>query len=166
MYNRHFAESWHVITTRPRARPHPSHQHETMVKSVLLALFMASTAQAAFMGPPGIPGVATKLSFGFNGLGSPADVEEVEAEKPEAKITAAGLLQLITAGMGAPFLGDYQGVNDEGKMMFSLEANNLVDEDGNSKQTSMPYFENGWVEETDESEAKSSGGGFKFPWQK
>ena len=49
--------------------------------------------------------------------------------------------------------------------MFSLEANNLVDEDGNSKQTQMPYFENGWVEEVDESE-KKSGGGFKFPWQK
>jgi hypothetical protein len=27
--------------------------------------------------------------------------------------------------------------------MFSLEANNLTDEDGNSKQTSMPYFESG-----------------------
>ena len=31
----------------------------------------------------------------------------------------------------------------DGKMMFSLEANNLVDENGNSKQTQMPYFENG-----------------------
>lgn len=50
-------------------------------------------------------------------------------------------------------------------MMFTLEANNLVDENGNSKQTQMPYFENGWVEEKDESEVKS-GGGFKFPWQK
>jgi len=53
----------------------------------------------------------------------------------------------------------------DGKMMFSLEANNLVDEDGNSKQTQMPYFENGWVEENDESEVKSEGG-FKLPWQK
>ena len=50
-------------------------------------------------------------------------------------------------------------------MMFTLEANNLVDENGNSKQTQMPYFENGWVEEKDESDA-TSGGGFKFPWQK
>jgi hypothetical protein len=50
-------------------------------------------------------------------------------------------------------------------MMFTLEANNLVDENGNSKQTQMPYFENGWVEEKDESEV-NSGGGFKFPWQK
>ena len=52
-------------------------------------------------------------------------------------------------------------------MMFTLEANNLVDENGNSKQTQMPYFENGWVEEKDESETKSGGGGgFKLPWQK
>ena len=51
--------------------------------------------------------------------------------------------------------------------MFSLEANNLVDENGESKQTKMPYFENGWVEEKDESVASSSnGGGFKMPWQK
>lgn len=48
--------------------------------------------------------------------------------------------------------------------MFSLEANNLVDENGESKQTKMPYFENGWVEEIDES--VKSGEGFKFPWQK
>jgi len=41
-------------------------------------------------------------------------------------------------------LGDFEGVDEEtGKFMFSLEANNLVDENGNSKQTSMPYFENG-----------------------
>lgn len=52
--------------------------------------------------------------------------------------------------------------------MFSLEANNLVDENGESKQTKMPYFENGWVEEEDESSKNSSsnGGGFKLPWQK
>ena len=56
-------------------------------------------------------------------------------------------------------------VSQDGKMMFSLEANNLVDEEGNSKQTQMPYFENGWVEEVDESKPKS-GGGFKLPWQK
>ena len=56
-------------------------------------------------------------------------------------------------------------------MMFTLEANNLVDENGNSKQTQMPYFENGWVEEEkDESKIATkrngvSSGGFKFPWQ-
>ena len=31
--------------------------------------------------------------------------------------------------MGSPFLGDFEGVEKEtGKLMFSLEANNFVDE--------------------------------------
>lgn len=144
-----------------------------MAKYFLLALAAATgTVQTtAFMGPPGVPAVAwgagTKLSFGFNGLGSPKEEEEPAAEEePEKKISAGGLLQMITAGMGAPFLGDYQGVDDDGKFMFSLEANNLVDADGNVKQTSMPYFENGWVDEEEEAEKKAGGGGFKLPWQK
>jgi hypothetical protein len=53
---------------------------------------------------------------------------------------------------------------ETGKFMFSLEANNFVDENGESKQTKMPYFENGWVEEKDDT--ANSDGGFKFPWQK
>ena len=47
--------------------------------------------------------------------------------------------------------------------MFSLEANNLVDENGESIQTKAKYFENGWVDPEDEKRAKE---GFKFPWQK
>ena len=54
---------------------------------------------------------------------------------------------------------------ETGKFMFSLEANNLVDENGDSKQTSMPYFESGWVDE-DEEQRKKEQGSFKFPWQK
>lgn len=85
-------------------------------------------------------------------------------EVPEKKIGVAGVLQLITAGMGAPFLGEFEGVDEEtGRFMFSLEANNLVDENGNSKQTSMPYFESGWVDPEDEKRASE---GFKLPWQK
>jgi hypothetical protein len=38
-----------------------------------------------------------------------------------------------------------------------------VDEEGQSKQTKMPYFENGWVDPEDEKRAKEA---FKFPWQK
>ncbi|KAL3757685.1 hypothetical protein ACHAWU_004470 [Discostella pseudostelligera] len=136
-----------------------------MVSSVRLTLFLVCTAQAAFIAPSSRGAFGTKLGFGFNGLGSPKPDNEEGADKPEKKIGAAGLLQLITAGMGAPFLGDYQGVDEDGKMMFSLEANNLVDEFGNSKQTQMPYFENGWVEEKDETQEKNDGG-FKFPWQK
>ena len=86
---------------------------------------------------------------------------------PEKKIGLSGLAQLITAGMGSPFLGDFEGVDKEtGKMMFSLEANNLVDEDGKSKQTSMPYFESGWVDpkdaEKERQKKEKGGGGFKF----
>ena len=49
--------------------------------------------------------------------------------------------------------------------MFSLEANNLVDEDGESMQTKGTYFESGWVDEEEEAR-KKSGSGFKFPWDK
>jgi len=87
----------------------------------------------------------------------------------EKKIGLGSLFQLITAGAGAPFLGDFQGVDKEtGNFMFSLEANNLVDEDGKSKQTSMPYFESGWVDPKDleKEEKRKQGGGFKLPWQK
>jgi len=52
-----------------------------------------------------------------------------EEPLPEAKIGLGSLIQLITAGMGSPFLGDFEGVEEgTGKLMFSLEANNLVDE--------------------------------------
>lgn len=55
--------------------------------------------------------------------------------KDESKIGFSGLLQLITAGMGSPFLGDFEGVDEEtGNFMFSLEANNLVDGENNDKQ--------------------------------
>mmetsp|Transcript_34592 Transcript_34592/g.73693 ORF Transcript_34592/g.73693 Transcript_34592/m.73693 type:complete len:104 (-) Transcript_34592:290-601(-) len=95
-----------------------------MAKYALPAVAVAiaiSSAQAAFIGPPGIPGVVwgagTNLGFGFNGLGS----EKADAdsdEKPEKKISAGGLVQLITAGMGAPFLGDYQGVDDVSEIVW------------------------------------------------
>jgi len=52
-----------------------------------------------------------------------------------------------------------------------LGKQGAVDEDGKSKQTSMPYFESGWVDPKDlekEEKRKQEGGGgsFKFPWQK
>ena len=68
--------------------------------------------------PSGIPiawGQGTKLGFGpptFGGGSKNDEPSEESSEKPEKKISAGGLLQLITAGMGAPFLGDYQGVDE------------------------------------------------------
>jgi hypothetical protein len=111
----------------------------------------------------------TELQFGLPSFGSKDDKDEPENPNLEKKkIGLEGLVQLITAGAGAPFLGEFQGVDKEsGKFMFSLEANNLVDEKGESKQTKMPYFESGWVDPKDlekEQKRKEKGGGFKFPW--
>eukprot|EP00979_Chaetoceros_neogracilis_P006825 scaffold1388_cov267-Chaetoceros_neogracile.AAC.62 len=112
---------------------------------------------------------STQLQFGIPTFGAGKDKKEVTApsdsNEPEKKIDLSGLIQLITAGMGSPFLGNFEGVEkDTGKMMFSLEANNLVDEDGESKQTKMPYFESGWVDEADleKEKQKKANGGFKF----
>jgi hypothetical protein len=108
----------------------------------------------------------TRLQFGIPTFQPKKDDGAGKGDKEE-KIGIKSLAQLITAGMGAPFLGDFEGVDkDTGKMMFSLEANNLVDKEGNSKQTSMPYFESGWVDPEDlEKEKRQKEKGFKFPWQ-
>eukprot|EP00551_Chaetoceros_affinis_P000101 CAMPEP_0203634154 /NCGR_PEP_ID=MMETSP0088-20131115/1202_1 /ASSEMBLY_ACC=CAM_ASM_001087 /TAXON_ID=426623 /ORGANISM="Chaetoceros affinis, Strain CCMP159" /LENGTH=154 /DNA_ID=CAMNT_0050487713 /DNA_START=79 /DNA_END=543 /DNA_ORIENTATION=+ len=113
----------------------------------------------------------TQLYFGIPTFGAGKDKDEESKKEdaiPEKKIGLSGLAQLITAGMGSPFLGDFEGVDKEtGKFMFSLEANNLVDEEGKSKQTSMPYFESGWVDEKDlekERLRKEKGGGFFGLW--
>jgi hypothetical protein len=117
----------------------------------------------------------TQLSFGIPSFLTPpapkdddSKSEDKKDSKEEKSVGLKGLVQLIMAGAGAPFLGDYEGIDKEtGKFMFSLEANNLVDKDGKSKQTSMPYFENGWVDPADlekEEQRKKNGGGFKLPW--
>jgi hypothetical protein len=117
--------------------------------------------------PPPLSRSETSLHFGIPSFfTSKEDDDGSEKRQPpeEKKIGMGGLIQLITAGMGAPFLGDYQGVDEEtGKMMFTLEANNFVDEEGRSKQTQMPYFESGWIDPEDERRATE---GFKLPWQK
>lgn len=124
----------------------------------------------------------TKLAFGIPSFLTPptpneknendkkkkSDIKKESKTDDEKSVGLKGLVQLVMAGAGAPFLGDFEGVDKEtGKFMFSLEANNLVDENGQSKQTSMPYFENGWVDPADlerEEQRKKNGGGFKFPW--
>jgi len=104
----------------------------------------------------------TKIHLNLPNFGKERDDESKEGEK-EKKIGFGGLLQLITAGVGSPFLGDYEGIDKEtGNFMFSLEANNLVDEKGNSKQTQAPYFESGWVPEEDLEKERKKKGGFKL----
>ena len=145
-----------------------------MFSSVILVLAFVVSSKAfaplslrglEIRGPPA--STKTELAFGIPSFLTPKsddDDKKTESKKEENKLDMKGLIQLITAGAGAPFLGDFEGVDKEtGNFMFSLEANNLVDENGNSKQTSMPYFENGWVDPEDEKRAAE---GFKFPWQK
>lgn len=137
---------------------------------LLLQLLVALTppASAFVTFSPQSRHVSIQLHFGIPTFGSKDDKKDDKKKDDDKKISFSGLIQVITAGMGAPFLGDYEGIDEEtGKMMFSLEANNLVDEDGNSKQTKMPYFESGWVDPEDlkKEEARKAGkGGFKFPW--
>eukprot|EP00527_Entomoneis_sp_CCMP2396_P007598 CAMPEP_0198137604 /NCGR_PEP_ID=MMETSP1443-20131203/1080_1 /TAXON_ID=186043 /ORGANISM="Entomoneis sp., Strain CCMP2396" /LENGTH=147 /DNA_ID=CAMNT_0043799093 /DNA_START=127 /DNA_END=570 /DNA_ORIENTATION=- len=138
----------------------------------VLALTLVSVQSFAPSTNPSRPtiGSNTQLSFGIPGFFTPKNEDEEQAAvdagpNEEKKIDFKGIVQLITAGAGAPFLGDYQGIDPEtGNFMFSLEANNLVDEEGNSKQTQMPYFESGWVDPEDQAkvDAKKGKGGFKF----
>ena len=86
--------------------------------------------------------ISSKLNFGFNGLGTPNDEKKKNKTKDsstatttttttttttqneEKKITTKGLFQLIAAGMGAPFLGDYEGVDN-----VSYNINTIVTRD-------------------------------------
>jgi hypothetical protein len=140
-----------------------------------LLVFVAALASAESFSPQKLSSTrcpsssSSQLSFGIPSFFTPesSDKDSSDAkvvakkgeEKPEKKIGFSGIVQLIASGMGAPMLGEFEGIDEEtGNFMFSLEANNLVDEKGRSKQTQMPHFENGWVDPEDE--------GFKFPWQK
>ncbi len=71
-----------------------------------------------------------------------------ETEKP--KLTFGGLIQLITTGAGAPGLGEYERTDENGRMFFSLDANNFVDSDGESIQAKAKFFEKGYVEGVDD----------------
>jgi hypothetical protein len=146
-----------------------------------LLVLVAALASAESFSPQKLPSTrystsssSSQLSFGIPSFFTPQSDKDSDAKgakgakkgekMPEKKIGLSGILQVIASGAGAPFLGDFEGVDKEtGKFMFSLEANNLVDEKGNPKQTQMPFFENGWVDPEDEARAKE---GFKFPWQK
>ena len=163
------AFSSHIGLQRPRQN---NFRSDKMSKSSILILSAIITGSQCFV-PQQFHNKATttptELRFGIPTFGPKDDEDDQVDEKLVKKdVGLKGLVQLITAGAGAPFLGDFQGVDKEtGNFMFSLEANNLVDEDGQSKQTSMPYFESGWVDPEDlaKEEKKKQEGGFKFPWQ-
>ena len=47
--------------------------------------------------------------------------------EPKKGINMANLLQLVLMGAGAPGLGEFDRMDENGKMFFKLEANNFVD---------------------------------------
>ena len=61
-----------------------------------------------------------------------------------------GLAQLVTMGAGAPSLGEFKEIDEDGKAIFELEANNFKDSEGNVIQTRAKFFENGYVEGSEE----------------
>jgi len=84
---------------------------------------------------------------------------EPKAE-PERKMSFGALFQLITMGAGAPSLGEFKRIDENGKMFFELEANNFADSSGNSLQTKAKYFNDGWVE-SDQSDLSDAPGFFQ-----
>jgi hypothetical protein len=104
----------------------------TSIVLLLQLLFASPPSAGAFVAfSPQSRDVSTQLHFGIPTFGSKDDKKDDKKKDDDKKISFSGLIQVITAGMGAPFLGDYEGIDEEtGKMMFSLEANNLVDEVG------------------------------------
>lgn len=53
----------------------------------------------------------------------------IEKDQPQLKkgINLSNLLQLVLMGAGAPSLGEFDRMDENGKMFFKLEANNFVD---------------------------------------
>lgn len=130
----------------------------------LVDAFVPSCKLSLFGERHGSTSFSTRRHLKIPFTGGKSEPSEADESKEEKKIGMSGLFQLITAGMGSPFLGDYEGIDKEtGNFMFSLEANNLTDEKGQSKQTQMPYFEDGWVDPKDlekEANKKKKGGGW------
>lgn len=73
----------------------------------------------------------------------------------KGKFSLSNLVQLITMGAGAPMLGEYKETDENGRMIFELEANNYVDSEGKIIQTKAKYFTDGYVE--DDFEVKPPG---------
>lgn len=70
-------------------------------------------------------------------------------EEKEKKSFLSGMLQLVAMGAGAPMLGDFEKFDDQGRAIFKLEANNLVDSKGDIIQTRAKYFNDGWTPDSE-----------------
>lgn len=100
------------------------------VKTTVLLLATLVLAAHAFVPMASRSRQATTLSLKIPSFGADDDDAKKEGgQEDDKKIGLTGFVQLLTAGLGAPFLGDYQGYDEESNsFMFSLEANNFVDE--------------------------------------
>lgn len=77
---------------------------------------------------------------------TPSSNEE-KGPNEKNKFSFGGLVQLIMMGAGAPSLGEYKETDENGRMIFELEANNYVDSKGNVKQTQARFFTDGYIED-------------------
>lgn len=125
------------------------------MKSTIIVLALTTSYTEAFVPTTTTPQskvTSTQLQFGIPTFGAGKNNDDNDESKnkenaiPEKKIGLSGLAQLITAGMGSPFLGDFEGVDEEtGKFMFSLEANNLVDEVNKCNDFFLYHGSNLWI---------------------
>ena len=74
-----------------------------------------------------------------------------EAQTSPKKLTLGAVIQLITMGAGAPSLGEYKETDENGRMLFELEANNFLGE------LKGKNFNEGWVESSDDAIEKPPG---------
>lgn len=118
-------------------------------------------------------GVLRKESCRISQLYAKSQPQEPQEKK--GGLTLGGLVQLVLMGAGAPGLGEYKGTDPTtGKMMFELEANNLVNAKGEDIQTKAKFFKDGWVEGSAEAldnppgffENLLSGGKLQEEWDK
>tara|TARA_A100001035_G_scaffold128100_1_gene100716 strand:+ start:105 stop:569 length:465 start_codon:yes stop_codon:yes gene_type:complete len=116
-----------------------------LVASVCLVEALRSSSRGSRVAVKG-SSVATRYS---RSLQANKDDSSEADEKKEPNFWT-GLAQLMTMGAGAPSLGEFKEIDDRGRAIFELEANNLVDSEGNVIQTRAKFFENGYVADSDD----------------
>lgn len=123
------------------------------------------TLTSGFSLIPGIIGARTGRAFkqlaavpGRGTKPAPKAAPEVVPEKKKSFI--AGLAQLVAMGAGAPMLGEFEKFDDNGRAIFKLEANNLVDANGEVIQTRAKFFNDGWTDSSEEALADKPPGFF------
>jgi hypothetical protein len=95
---------------------------------------------------------------------APSSKEEKPAEDKN-KLTFGKIVQLVGMGAGAPMLGEFKEVDERGRLIFELEANNY------GKELDAKYFKEGYVEKADDLKPPGffqnlfSGGRLQSEWE-